>query len=635
MRLDPSLQVNRLLIERDSHTAYDETFHPGLNIIRGENSSGKSTILNFLFYALGGELSDWSETALLCTRVTLEASLNGNVATLSRPVSDLPNQHMDIFGGPLEEALKAPRSEWSRYSYRRAQSKESFSQALFRLLKMPEVGNDVSGNITMHQVLRLLYADQLSPVEHIFKFEPFDPPTLREAIGRLVCGAYDNTLYENELRIRELDKQFNAVSAELRSLLAVLGRAGEAMTLEWIAAQRRVLEDRRSALRTEVEETERQLYSAQSGDELTLKAQQRVYAEVQSLQQELGRLEEKRDSIALAMSDSAAFISGLEQKLEALNDSGSVADYVGEIRFQTCPSCLAPLQNGADHKTCHLCKTPFDGERAKSRIVSLINDTALQLRQSRSLQTQRTANAAEVEARMAAMEEAWRASSVRLNDARKLPSTELQDSLRELHRQSGYLDREIEDLEKKAAIVQLVDQLSSKKSEIASEITRLKVDNEARKAEQAKRVSTAYTAISNEVRDLLHKDLRRQDSFEKAAAIQFDFGANSITVDGKSYFSASSRAILKTSFFVGLLAAATKNSFFRHPRFCIVDTIEDKGMEPIRSQNFQRLIAQLSASTPAQHQIIIATAMIAPDLDEPKYTVGKASTRDDRALKIA
>ena len=122
-----------------------------------------------------------------------------------------------------------------------------------------------------------------------------------------------------------------------------------------------------------------------------------------------------------------------------------------------------------------------------------------------------------------------------------------------------------------------------------------------------KQVDRAYAAISDEVRILLHNDLRRQESFEVAKSIQFDFGDNSITVDGESYFSASSRVILKSSFFAGFLGAATKQEFFRHPRFCIIDTIEDKGMEPARSHNFQLQIARIREEALADHQVIFAT----------------------------
>lgn len=632
-RLDPSLRVNRLRIERGPHVAYDELFHPGVNIVRGENSSGKSTILNFLFYVLGGDLSDWSEIARLCTRVNAEVVLNGKVATLSREILREAGQPMDIYGGPMEEALRASRSEWTRYPYKRSTTRESFSQAVFRLLNLPEVSNEVSGNITIHQLLRLLYADQLSPVEHLFKFERFDPPTTRAAVGRLLCGAFDNQMYQNELQIRDLDKELGAVSAEYRSLLMVLGRSQEGMTLSWITSQRQVLERRQQGMRQEIARAEQQVFVTGKGDELTLKAQETAYTEVQEQQRIRGALQDELDALGLAVEDSAAFIASLEQKLKALSDADLVAEHLGNVEFQSCPSCLTPIEKFSAH-ACHLCKTPFENEQVKKRIVALINDTALQLKQSQTLQTRRQIRFKSVEQQLTDADQTWRAASARLQATRQLPTTELQESLRALHRQAGYLDREIEDLERKTSLVKVVEDLSRRKGELNQTIGRLRDDNAARLAEQERRLSKAYTAIADEIRSLLQRDLRRQDAFENPREIQFDFGANTITVDGISYFSASSRAILKSAFFLGMLSASLKNSFFRHPRFLMLDTIEDKGMEAARSQNFQRLIVEVSASTKVAHQIIYATAMIAPELDRPEYTIGRPSNGDHPSLEI-
>jgi hypothetical protein len=91
---------------------------------------------------------------------------------------------------------------------------------------------------------------------------------------------------------------------------------------------------------------------------------------------------------------------------------------------------------------------------------------------------------------------------------------------------------------------------------------------------------------------------------------------------------------LKSSFFLGFLAAATKEPFFRHPRFCMIDTIEDKGMEPIRSHNFQKQIVRVSEQSNVEHQIIFATSMIAPEFNNARYTIGRFSTHDDRTLDI-
>src|SRR5260370_10192081 len=238
MRHNPTLIVKRLVVERNGTAVYDELFHVGVNVIRGENSSGKSTILNFIYYGLGGGLSDWSEIALLCRRVIVEVSLNGLVATLRREISNQNGQPMEIFGGSLEASQSAPRADWTRYPYKRSASRESFSQALFRLLRIPEAASDVSGNLTIHQILRLLYSDQLSPVEHIFRYESrFDPPALRDAIARSLAHGYDATLYENDVKLRELNRQFDAQSAELRSLFAVLGNTQHSLTLAWLDAQ--------------------------------------------------------------------------------------------------------------------------------------------------------------------------------------------------------------------------------------------------------------------------------------------------------------------------------------------------------------------------------------------------------------
>jgi len=90
----------------------------------------------------------------------------------------------------------------------------------------------------------------------------------------------------------------------------------------------------------------------------------------------------------------------------------------------------------------------------------------------------------------------------------------------------------------------------------------------------------------------------------------------------------------KSSFFLGFCAAAMKDPLFRHPRFVMIDTIEDKGMEPERSHNFQNQILRTSNEATVEHQIIYATAMIAPDLNDERFTVGKFSTRDSPTLAI-
>jgi hypothetical protein len=79
--------------------------------------------------------------------------------------------------------------------------------------------------------------------------------------------------------------------------------------------------------------------------------------------------------------------------------------------------------------------------------------------------------------------------------------------------------------------------------------------------------------------------------------------------------------------------AAANEATFLHPRFLLMDTVEDKGMEPDRSKNFQRLLYDKSKKAISEHQIIIATSMIAEELDNPSITVGAFYTHENRTLK--
>ncbi|WP_152610716.1 ATP-binding protein [Ruegeria sp. ANG-R] len=77
-QLNPNLMIRRLKIVKSGSAVFDEYFHRGLNIIRGQNSSGKSTIMDFLYYSLGGDVEKghWREAAAGCDSVIVEISAN-------------------------------------------------------------------------------------------------------------------------------------------------------------------------------------------------------------------------------------------------------------------------------------------------------------------------------------------------------------------------------------------------------------------------------------------------------------------------------------------------------------------------------------------------------------------------------
>ena len=502
------------------------------------------------------------------------------------------------------------------------------------MLELPEATSEASGNVTIHQLLRLMYADQLSPVGTLFKFEQFDPPVLRDTVGRLVFGAYENELYANELRIRALDKEFAEVSSELSGISKLLGHSGQTITTDWLEAERMKAEAERTKIDQEIAAAEQALYETKTSEKISLKAQASAYQEVQKLQAALQAQSNQVDSLTFEISDADVYIRDLESKIQALQDSSATSNVFGDIKFQYCPACYSPIDEEQPVHACHLCKTPYDSDRARTRIVTLINDTARQLRQSRSIQRERTDERETVRARLEELKKSWKSASTRLERTVKTPSSEARERLRVLQRQAGYIDRQLEDIFEKQKLAGTLSMLIERKADLNSTISKLRDRNKIISASLENRLSVAYTEVENEMLGLLHNDIPREDTFINAKSVQFDFSANRLGVDNESYFSASSRVILRNSFFVGLFGAATKDPSFRHFRFCLLDTIEDKGMQVERSHNFQRLIVKVSQAAKTPHQIIFGTSMIAPDLNVPTLTVGHYSTREKHTLNI-
>ncbi|WP_432201322.1 AAA family ATPase [Erythrobacter sp. W53] len=634
-RFDPCLIVKRMVVKRETDVAYDETFHKGVNVIRGDNSSGKSTILNFVFFGLGGDLSegDWSEHALRCDFVWLEVEFNGRAAVLRRRIDARSQSSMEITSGRYDDAVSSPIENWVKYPYSRYKNKESFSQAIFRLLEMPDVAVEGTSSITIHQILRLLYADQLSPIESMFRFEGFDAENLREAVGNLLCGAFDTEIYELQQLRKAREKELSEASAELRSIFKVVG-GDESLGLDWVQQKRRSLVGEREELLSDIAEAEEEFYAKKSKERISITAQKSVFRQVQKLQEDLQKTRASIGAVEFEIADSDAFITTLHKRLDSLRDADLARPLVETVHFATCPACYAEvLEEEATLAACHLCKTPLDAERAQDRVVGLVNDISIQIKQSERLQGIRTERLQKLENEYQEIERDWKIKAKELAELHILPTSKVREQIRELHRNLGYIDKSIEDTEQQLRLANRIGSLSARKASLEIQIKDLASRVEGLKHSQTERLRTARKLIEQQTIELLKGDLKRQDSFEDPQHIDFSFAKNSITVDERTYFSASSRVILKTSFLVGFLAAALEDRKFRHPRFLMIDITEDKGMEQERSHNFQQQVVRLSNATDTEHQVILATAMPAPSLDKTLF-VGKFSTLTNGTLTL-
>lgn len=625
----PTLALSRLVVTKGGSRVYDEKFHPGLNVIRGENGSGKTTIADFIFFALGGDTPQWRAEAALCDYVFAEVRINGRLATLRRPVEQAKTRPMAIFWGSFEKA-EVSQTDWELYPYAATTGKESFSQALFRSAGIPEVKGQLAARVTMHQLLRLIYVDQKTDYEQIFRSDPFDQSITREAVGDLLCGVYDDRLYEDQIDLFQSKDEKARLRNELKTIFALFRDQG--------VPDQAAIEMDRSGYRLAREEAYAKLKApptqpvGQGTDPIAVQRSQiaeslaRHNQVVHDLQERIGRAK-------IEAADREQFLAALRARLQALEESEAIHESLGVFSFEFCPSCYARLEK--QDNTCNLCKSPLE-PRPGQNLLRLRNELLQQIGESEALRQSLSNEAEHLFQQLRPAEEARLKLQLEYNEISTKPLAPADAAASELHRRIGYLDRTLEELERLSGVAERVSAITAREAVLASEISRLTDDIQARLAQQEERKHDIAALIARSTTDFLRRDLPREGAFIHALGIDFDFGGNRLSVDGRSTFAASSNVYLKNAFHLALLNASTAREYMRYPRLAIFDNVEDKGMEQERSHNFQRIVRELSTSLEVEHQIILFTSMIDPEIEgELSLLIGEHYTHELKTLRVA
>lgn len=637
IQYNPFLKLNRLSIfTHNGKSAYDEKFHDGVNIIRGHNSSGKSTIGNFIFYALGGDFKKWTKASLACNDVYAEVIINTEPITIKRTISTKGNQPMSIYWGTYEEAIKSASEGWQTYSYSRNEktNRKSFSNALFLSLGFPELRGDVDSNITMHQILRLLYVDQKSLTLDLLMTDTFDSAITRKTIADLLFGVYDDSLYSNKIELRNSEKDFDVKKKQFEGIEQIFKSSDTETDPKVINA---LIEENHNQL-INIDNYLKKINNEQEiidvkSEEKELKIVS-IKTQILATRQSLSLLQSNINQYEFELIDSADFIKSLEKRAVALSDSLLTRETFVDIKMNHCPNCLAQLEPVLDDNHCELCKQQLPEDKGSSQIKRMQQEIDNQIRESKKLYTEKEHKLLELKSSFPTLEQKVRGLQRELNEALSNVKTERNQELDSLLIKKGELGSKNDYLIKQLKALEQIEVLKKELNRLRIKISVLKENISNKESEQFKRLKSAYQLIQDYSLRLLHSDLGRQTEFKTGKHIKLDFEKNTFTLDNENNFSESSNVYLKNSVRFAVFFASLEKDFFRFPRFILCDNIEDKGMEPVRSQSFQNEVVKISSESDVRHQIIITTSMISPELDNSNLCVGDFYSENNPTLKI-
>ena len=625
MQFKPYLLVNRLVVTKGGGIAYDEKFHLGVNIIRGKNSSGKSTIADFIFYSLGGELSKWKEEASSCSFTYTEVNLSGKVFTLRREVRESSKAGMDIIAGSYDEAKSKEITDWLRYPYSATENKESFYQVILKELGIPYSKSEAASSLTLHQLLRLMYVDQMTSLDRLFKFDKFDNASKRKAIGELLIGLSDLDLYQHRVRLQRLDSELTKKVDEISTLHKFFGT--EIKTADSI-------DNEIAEKESELKELENSLESDGAYDLQEEKSESsQLRNEISDLRRSLRELENRQLSVSLEVSDSERFVKSLLSRLESLEDSSRTIDALSDISFKYCPSCFQPTHE-VSLSHCGLCGA--EGNNSDSLFdptFKVRKEIEFQISESNIILSLRQKELASLETSIFEVKNYIKAKLSKLDVIEK-PIKKVSQRSREILIEIGTISREIQQLGHAKSRFSSLYELYSQRDAVQKEFNHLSDTVKGLEASLEREMEGKKRIISRYTMSIIHADLNHEEAFNNAKNIEFDFGEDRVSVDNRVLFSASSMVYLKNAFRLALFQASCTDDSFLYPRFLLMDNVEDKGMEPGRSHIFQNEIIRVSSEIEVPHQIIFTTSMIDEELDGSEYCIGEFYDDRNKSLKL-
>jgi hypothetical protein len=525
-------------------------------------------------------------------------------------------------------------SAWELYSMQRGSERESFSQVILRALSIPD--SSENDNLTMHQILRILYLDQLSPANLLMRPEQFDPSTIREAVSKTLMGAYNIQLLTDENRYKEMKRSLDQYKAEIENIQYILKHSKSHMSIEELRNKISADMERIKNIDLSLAENSKEKIKKETSKEHLIPYD--IFQEMKNAKEKLINLTEGYNSFTSDIIDSENFIVELQQRMIDLDNSISMRNHLPKLTISYCPVCLNPIETNNEIDICPLCKKNILENTLTTNILRLKNEMAFQIKESNNLLLKKRKQIEAMKNEISKIKRQLELLQGHIDSySISVEQTEQQKRDNALFLKGG-LSKEIEYLNKELLLQEQLKEDIRISENMKEDLVELNLVIERKRSELTINYNNAMNLIKKIASELIKDDSERDLPKDRnsLSTLEIDFEKyNTFRLKGKNSFAASSMVYIKNSIMFAFLFASLELESMNHPRFFMCDNIEDKGMEEDRSHNFQTNIYNMSQKyKDVEHQIIITTSMIEQTLDIPEICIGEAYKNDSKSLKI-
>lgn len=618
----PSILIQRARFTSAQHVVYDQKFHSGINIIAGENSVGKTSVIQLLMHGLGYAIedTDWKEEAKKCD-VFLELKINNHIITIKRERRDSYDTYqipMLFCLKDMDQSLTENFEKWERYPYRKTDLKESFSTNLFHLLNIPSVKEN-DKNINLNNIFRLLYSAQERSLGTLFNYQPFDSKTAREDIANYLLNTYDNGIVILKKDLEDAEKELDKLKNEIQSFHSVAQKFSQNFIMDGNITNDTINDEIGNInLKIDKQLKEIEILQQQSINDLTVTTEKKELTKdntkLSTIKSKISKVQQDISFFEYDIVDSKNFINELSITYNSVGDAISISSSLEAPKFSHCPACFTVLKSeniDKDMVCCNICHT--DTSSKELNLLQMKHELHMQLKESKKILNIKKVKLDKLKGDLKALYQELKRFITEVKVTEKAINLVNDKKIYELYSHIAKLQVDIQDLQRSAKAYNYIHDITDKRNQIQNTVNDLTDKIEAMSSNFHTRLSKNDLILKQFLKNLLEGDIRDKD-FKNIKSIDLNFGNDSLVLNNKS-LSASSTGYLYHSLLIALLLSSLELDYLRVPRIAIIDGLDSNGIDEDRLKNFQNIIKnQLESYNDIQHQLFFTTGIVSGEL---------------------
>jgi len=555
----PSLVIQRIRVTSDRGVALELGLKRGLNVIRGENSSGRTTLLKLFEFGLGADepiARFFVPEIQECKRLLMQVELNGTSYTLERNFGRGSRQAV-VYQGHMDTLLHDQPSYFS--------VGEELSDFLLHRLDIPRVSyldsySNRERKITFNDLYDALYIDQERGFSQV---HARISETKRKHIFKLLTRMRHPDLYQVEIEEESLKKQRADLEADFQAVSRFFGSVKLPTPIE-IQSRIDRLSEQRAEIGAQLQNLRLQLRSSPA------------YAN--PLREEILDLE---TLVAGKQRDLSFTKQTLESYIELENQLYEDLDRIARIRvsaaqlasfeFERCPRCLQAItiemKRLETQGNCSVCGRPLvQDSDAIEQLEDYEAQVRFQLEELQELQNYYQDSIKEISDELSILQIQLASRRQALDEAIKEFVSPLIQEIESLGYQTASINEEINRLQELRRWRERLQEMQDKSHQFSLRISEVQAQKEDLLA-QERQLRTAlvsfedyfYRFVSSTYPDFL--DAKIDDNTFLPVVNNYDYTAKSAT----------QRDVAILGYYYALLRFSLENSSYI-PRFLVIDT---------------------------------------------------------------